>query len=238
MSNSSPTQLSLNVLLQDEATFANYIAGQKDALLVRALKEASHLKGEKNIVIWSESEKGSGLSHLMQACCHSAHQNSYTAQYLPLPEIKSYDPAGIFEGLDELNVVCLDGLETVVGSLEWETSLFNLFNGLRERGGALLVAMHGSPSAVSFTLPDFRSRILGSVIYRLQGLNDEEKCQALIVLASRRGLEMSDDVARYICVRSSRNFSHLHGHLINLDKASLQQQRKLTIPFVKQVLGW
>jgi DnaA family protein len=51
-------------------------------------------------------------------------------------------------------------------------------------------------------------------------------------------MELPDDVARYILHRGPRQLSELCRSLDTLDRASLSAQRKLTIPFVKQALGW
>jgi DnaA family protein len=49
---------------------------------------------------------------------------------------------------------------------------------------------------------------------------------------------MSDDVAGFIMRRAPRRLGQLLGILDKLDENSLQAQRRLTIPFVKSVMGW
>jgi len=49
---------------------------------------------------------------------------------------------------------------------------------------------------------------------------------------------LGDEVARYILHRGPRRLDALFDLLARLDRASLSAQRKLTIPFVKQALGW
>ncbi|MOA27048.1 DnaA regulatory inactivator Hda [compost metagenome] len=56
--------------------------------------------------------------------------------------------------------------------------------------------------------------------------------------ASRRGLHLTDEVGRFILTRGSRSMNSLFDLLEQLDHASLQAQRKLTIPFLKETLGW
>ena len=55
---------------------------------------------------------------------------------------------------------------------------------------------------------------------------------------SRRGLHLTDEVGRFILTRGARSMSALFDLLEQLDQASLQAQRKLTIPFLKETLGW
>ena len=61
---------------------------------------------------------------------------------------------------------------------------------------------------------------------------------ALQLRAKGRGMEMSDEVAKFILSRAPRDTNDLFHLLDHLDDASLQQQRKLTIPFVKDVLSF
>jgi len=45
-------------------------------------------------------------------------------------------------------------------------------------------------------------------------------------------------VAAFILQRSSRDMLSLQQVLQRLDQQSLSQQRLITLPFVKQVMGW
>ncbi len=77
-----------------------------------------------------------------------------------------------------------------------------------------------------------------ALIFQLHGLSDEDKLRALQLRASRRGLHLTDEVGRFILNRGSRSMNSLFDLLEQLDRASLQAQRKLTIPFLKETLGW
>ena len=65
-----------------------------------------------------------------------------------------------------------------------------------------------------------------------------DKLRALQLRASRRGLHLTDEVGHFILTRGTRSMSALFELLEQLDQASLQAQRKLTIPFLKETLGW
>jgi DnaA family protein len=54
--------------------------------------------------------------------------------------------------------------------------------------------------------------------------------------ASRRGLDLSDEAAVYLLHRVPRDLHSLFGVLDQLDDASLAAQRRLTIPFLREVL--
>ena len=233
----TPIQLPLGVRLRDDATFANYYPGANPVALgyVERLCEADAGWAENLIYLWGAP--GVGRSHLLQAACLRFEQRGEQAVYLPLAELAEHGPS-LLEGLEQCALVCLDDLQAVVGRADWEEALFHLFNRLRDAGCCLLLAADAAPRELGVELADLRSRLSLALVFQLQLLSDEDKLRALQLRASRRGLQLPDDVARFILTRGSRSMSDLFALLERLDQASLQAQRKLTIPFLKEVLGW
>ncbi|MCV6537087.1 DnaA regulatory inactivator Hda, partial [Pseudomonas aeruginosa] len=155
----------------------------------------------------------------------------------PMADLVQYGPE-IFDDLEQCELVCIDDLDVLVGKREWEEGLFHLFNRLRDTGRRLLLAASKSPRELQVKLPDLKSRLTMALIFQLHGLSDEDKLRALQLRASRRGLHLTDEVGRFILNRGSRSMNSLFDLLEQLDRASLQAQRKLTIPFLKETLGW
>ncbi len=232
-----PVQLPLGVRLRDDATFANYYPGANAAALgyVERLCEAEAGWTESLIYLWGS--EGVGRSHLLQAACLRFEQRGEQAVYLPLAEVADYGPE-LLDGLDQAELVCLDDLDAVAGRVDWEEALFHLFNRLRDAGRRLLLAATASPRELPVALPDLQSRLTLALVFQLHALSDEDKLRALQLRASRRGLHLTDEVGRFILTRGERSMSALFELLERLDQASLQAQRKLTIPFLKETLGW
>jgi len=88
----------------------------------------------------------------------------------------------------------------------------------------------------SISLPDLQSRLARLVTYQVQALGEDERILALQLRARHRGLDLPDDTARYLLSRSRRDMASLYGLLDKLDLEALRAQRRLTIPFVKEVL--
>ena len=232
-----PIQLPLGVRLRDDATFANYYPGANAAALgyVERLCEADAGWTESLIYLWGG--EGVGCSHLLQAACLRFEQLGEPAVYLPLREVADYGPE-LLDNLEQFELVCLDDLEAVAGRQDWEEALFHLSNRLRDSGRRLLLAANCSPRELPIGLADLQSRLTLALVFQLQSLSDEDKLRALQLRASRRGLQLSDEVGRFILTRGTRSMSALFELLERLDQASLQAQRKLTIPFLKATLGW
>jgi DnaA family protein len=228
----SLTQLTLGIGLHDEATFANFYPG-KNAPIIAALKNT--VTGADHNPIFLCSRRGQGLSHLLQACCHYAHQHQLRSLYFPLANFTTYTPE-IFTGFEQLDLVCIDDLHVIAGDKAWEEALFHLYNSVKDAQGKLIFAAHDVPKAIHLRLPDLVSRLTWGMVYQLKPLRDDEKLIVLQMRAERRGIKMSDEVGKFILNHCPRHMSTLFAALNALDKASLSLQRKLTIPFVKDVL--
>ncbi|MDE3736073.1 MULTISPECIES: DnaA regulatory inactivator Hda [Pseudomonas] len=233
----TPIQLPLSVRLRDDATFANFYPGANAAALgyVERLCEPDAGWTESLIYLWGG--EGAGRSHLLQAACLRFEQRDEQAIYLPMDELVHYGPE-VFDNLEQCELVCLDDLHALAGRPEWEEGLFHLFNRLRDAGRKLLLSASKSPRELGIKLPDLKSRLTLALVFQLHALSDEDKLRALQLRASRRGLHLTDEVGRFILTRGPRSMNLLFDLLDILDQASLQAQRKLTIPFLKEIFGW
>ena len=70
----------------------------------------------------------------------------------------------------------------------------------------------------------------------LRSLDEPGVLAALACRARGRGLELPDETAQFLLRRFPRDLPTLFSLLDTLDTASLVEQRRLTVPFVKSVL--
>ena len=144
----------------------------------------------------------------------------------------------VLAGASALRLLCVDDVQSVVGGSDWERALFNSYNLAQQAGCTMLFTATLPPRSLGVALPDLESRLAAAVVFQLPEPDDGEKAQILRFRAERRGLSLSDETTRYIVTRAPRDLEALLGILERLDEASLEQQRALSTPFVKQVLGW
>ncbi|MBR9828802.1 MAG: DnaA regulatory inactivator Hda [Oceanospirillales bacterium] len=227
-------QLPLGISLRDDARFENFVRG-RNGLVCAALEKAASGFGEQYLFLWGHA--GTGCSHLLQSCCHASDPVRRSAVYLPLAELKSCGPQ-LLENFDQLDLVCIDNLEQIAGDAEWEEAVFHLYNRMRANGHVLILAASLPPAKLGIKLADLESRLNWGMVFQLQALDDDTKVVALKARAHARGLQLGDDVIRYLMHHGSRNMAHLLVTLDELDVASLSAQRKITVPFVKQVMNW
>lgn len=225
------TQLTLDLQLKDSYTFENFITGENQLLI--DLLQTQRQEAEKQVYIWGQHN--SGKTHILQALCQHLSLLKLSVSYLPLQQLIDYSP-DVFQGQEEMDICCIDDVQLLQGKADWQESLFDLINRIREKNKRLIVTACQPPNEINLELKDLVSRLHWGPVFRLIELSDEEKCQAMQQRAQARGFELADNVANYLLNNFNRDIADLYEMLDKLDKAQLQQHRALTIPFVKSVL--
>lgn len=226
-------QLPLGIVLPDSATLANFLGDIGDEISASLKRHIEHRIFGPFFV---HGGRDSGKTHLLQAACHYAADLQLSPVYLSFATTEALRPESL-AGLENLDLIAIDDLQAIAGVRQWEHALFHLMNNARDRATILIIAATDTPEALALRLPDLRSRLDAGLIYRLRRLDDDTKLRALQLRAEGRGMELSDEVGRYLLSRYPRGLGKLFELLQRLDEASMIEQRRLTIPFVRQVLS-
>ena len=234
-------QLPLSIRLRDSSVFASYFTGRNQSV-VDALLALDTTRAESNqtgarapTCIWLHGAASIGKTHLLQALCARAGLEGRTSAYVPLAEVLSSGEE-LLSGYGQLALVCLDDGEVIAGRDGWERALFRLHRELDEHGGRLIVAGSAPPAALGFRLPDLASRLNGGLVLTLHALDEPEQIAALQLRAQLRGFELPAETAQFLMRRLPRDMASLCAFLDQLDEASLIAQRRLTVPFVREVM--
>lgn len=227
-------QLSLPIHNLDDDTFDNFY-GNNNLLLLSSLHKNFQQLQQPFFYIWGE--QGYGKSHLLKATSNYFLNQGRNSIYVPLGKYAHFSTE-VLDNLEQQDVICLDDLQSVLGEYAWELAIFDLFNRVKEKADVLLIiSANQSPTSLKIKLPDLASRLLWGEIYQLNSLDEEQKIRALQQNAIQLGIELPEDTAQFLIRRLDRDMNTLFSTLNKLDKASLQAQRKLTIPFVKETLA-
>ena len=204
-------------------TFERFAVGDNGELVHR-LK--AHWRGAENT--WLFGAAGLGKTHLLLASC----QHHPDSAYIPAAD---FSPAAL-DGYARFRLVAIDDVPCWLGDRRSEVALFDFYNRLRAAGARLVTSADRSPRECTFALPDLKSRLCAAACYRVAPLADHDKARLLRAAASERGLVFGDEVVRYLLSHVGRGQGELLGMLDRLDGSSLAAQRRITIPFVKEVL--
>ncbi|WP_171040717.1 DnaA inactivator Hda [Pseudoalteromonas phenolica] len=229
-----PMQMALPVTLPDDETFSAYFGGE-ESLEVNHLKATLENRNEDFHFTYLCGLADSGKSHLLYATCIAAQELGLSTMLLSLREVISFGPE-VLDGLESLDVLCIDDVHLVAGVDVWEKALFNFFNRFNEKGKCLVVTADLLPDMLHINLPDLESRLKWGTTFQIRSMSDDDKAEALVKRANMRGLELTDECARFLLTRLSRDMRTLLDILDRLDHASMAAQRKLTIPFIKATL--
>lgn len=227
-------QLALTIHLQEQHSLSDFYWAEN--ILLRQLLDkafsASPLPPEERLFyIWGAT--GSGKSHLLQGCCHGKESSIY----LPLTSLRE-SSIDCLEGLEAQYLIAIDDVEAISTQTEWQEAIFHLYNKVREGGNTiLLVSGKNPPQTLNLSLEDLRSRLTWGMVIHLKELPDPLKIEVLCTQAKKRGFILSKQVALFLLNHCERDMQYLYTVLNKLDHASLAAQRKITIPFVKSVLG-
>ena len=179
---------------------------------------------------------GSGKTHLLLATCAAVDALGGRCDYLSLARVRGRARAA-FEGLECTGLLALDDVDAIAGNREDEIALFDLHNRARDAGSGLIYAARDVPAALPLVLPDLRSRLVQCTLLGLRMLDDVGRAEVLRQRAAARGLQFDEAALDWLLRRHSRDLSDLGMLFERLDQASLAAQRRLTVPFLRQVLG-
>ncbi len=180
--------------------------------------------------VWVHGPAGAGKTHLAQASI--AEGGGF---YLSLSDAQL--TPDVLDGLEQFTRVVLDDVSAVIGVAEWERALFALWNGCLDQGSCMWVFSAEPVADLPWVIPDLRSRAAQLPQFALHPLDDGHLRGLLRRRADVLGLHLGDEVIAYVMRRHGRSTKQLVGLLDQIERASLRDQRVVTVPFVRQLLG-
>jgi DnaA-homolog protein len=241
MANRPPPEMPVDDNLGPQLPLA--LRAPPDQQLERYLRAPAGLLGQLQALasgdtvdaVYLQGAASTGKTHLVVGCCSLATKLGRQASYLALANVRGHlREAG--EGLDA-DLVAFDDVDAIAGNREDEVALFDLHNRLRDAGRSVLYAASAAPDALPLVLPDLRSRMAQCTRWTLPVLDDDARAELLRQRAATRGLDFDEAALDWMLRRCSRDLGSLTALFDRLDRASLVAQRRLTVPFLRQVLG-
>lgn len=238
-----PEQFTLRLDLPQSQTFDNFVAGANGEVVAHLERpwpvtddNAAQFDG-----VWIYGPGSSGRSHLLRAALLRAHEQGLMAIYVGC---KDFPPgsASLIRALEHATshgqVVALDDLDRLPDTMQFQQLVFAIAQRLLLEGGRLLVGHHRPAHEAHFALQDLASRLRSLHHFQLKPLADVDKARLLRARANARGYVLGQAVIDYWLARGPRDLARLLEDLDRLDQASLSRLRKVTVPLLKEVLGY
>jgi len=220
-------QLVLDLGADPAHSLSSFEVGQNAEAVALLGQFADRSAREHFAYLWGN--EGVGKSHLLKALASAGSEaDQLRARYISPFSIESefvYSP--------EVDLYLLDDCEKL--SPLAQIDAFALFNEIRANS-AYMVCSGAVAPAVLPVREDLRTRMGWGLIYQVHGLTDDEKAAALAAAASARGLTLSPGVIPYLLSHFQRDMRSLSTVLDSLDQYSLQTQRPITLPLLREWL--
>lgn len=226
-------QLPLALRWPAHQRFESFVEGDNGAGIDLLRRAAS---GDEIDRVFLSGAIGSGKTHLLIAACAEAVAAERSAQYLDLSRVGG-ELASTIRRFGGSDVLAIDNIDAIAGFAEAEHALFDLHNRCRAEGSTLLFAANESPHALNLGLPDLVSRLAACTQWQIRVLDEAERRRVIHALAAGRGLEMDEAVLDWLFTRKARDLGTLVALLDRIDKAALSAQRRVTVPFLRQLFA-
>jgi DnaA family protein len=202
--------------------------------LFASLRSQAKNQGEALLGIWGDAD--SGKTHLINAVSGYSREIDQSLFLYNGHDLKHIDPDQLGE-LPPGQMIAIDNMDELCGIMAWERYLYRLINLCRDNKQRLLFSSKTRPADLICLLEDLKSRLCWGLLFQLPIVSDESLGWIIKFRAQLLGLTLSDDVVRYLLTRYSRQLGAQLKLLSRLDRASLANQRRITIPMIKQVLS-
>jgi DnaA family protein len=203
---------------------------------VSALQGVTAVANGGDAWLYLHGPAGTGKSHLLIGACRAVIDANRPARYVSLTQLPA-PRADAIAAVDAEGLLAIDDVQAIAGERGAERALFDLYNRAKAADGRMLFAAGASPAELGVTLPDLVSRLAMCTQCALRPLDDAGRRAMLRVLAGRLGLRLDDEVLDWWFARQPRDPASLVALLQRADRASLAAQRRITIPFLRELLG-
>lgn len=196
-------------------TLANFLPGP-NAEALAAVRGHDGRGADPVLYLWGEP--GCGKSHLLQA---------WAAQHA----------AGFELEIEADGVIQPRAIDDVEGlDAEAQVKLFALLNLAREQAVPVLVSGAQPPMQLGLRA-DLATRLAQGLVLRLLPLSDADKAQAIAIRAEALGLNLPEEVTRYLISHCQRDLPSLLATVDALDAYSLSRKRAASVPLLKEMLA-
>ena len=219
-------QLGLPISLNTSMLLESFVANKE---LLRLINQLFVDENSSEVFIYGAS--GQGKTHVLQGAVLKALELDKNAIYIDCSE--SF-PEHILDFIDQINFISFDNVHLI--SSKNQEIFFDSYNQARQSQILILVSADSLPSDLE-VMKDIKTRLSLAAVYKLEELNDELIMRVIDSQMSQRNLSINSGVYEYLFKNYSRDLKLLLATLNDLDKASLQAKKAISITFVRKFLN-
>ena len=230
-------QLPLNMGLAETISFDTFVSADMPTELAVARFQTMLRKGVAE-AIYLQGPPGVGKTHLMQAACRLMSEQHHQSVYLPLADPQLPLIADVLQGLEKTHLICLDDVESVIGQPDWDQAVCDLLTRAQSLGHCVVLSGQAQLSDWPTHHHKLSQALMSVLPMHLPALSDPKLLvRALQKHALKLGFELPKEVGNFMVRAFSPQMRELMSALKVLEQASAIEKRRMTLPFVKQVLN-
>jgi DnaA family protein len=219
-------QLGLPISLNSSMLLENFVANEELLRLINQL-----FLNQKSSELYIYGASGSGKTHVLQGAVLKSLADDKNALYIDCSDSL---PEHLVEFIDQISLISFDNVHLI--AKENEEIFFDLFNRARQSEVNILVSGDSLPVELR-VMKDIKTRLSLTAVFKLEELNDELTVMVIDSQMIERNLKIDPKVYKYLFKNVSRDLKKLLSTLDDLDQASLQSKKPISIPFVREFLN-
>jgi chromosomal replication initiator protein len=136
-----------------------------------------------------------------------------------------------------VNVLILDDLQFLAGKRATQIEMLHTVDTLLRDGRQLVFAADRPPIELSDFMPELITRLTAGMVCRIESPDYATRLGIVSYLSCRLGIDLPDDVQRFVATRLTGHARELSGAICRLQATSEATRQKISIPLAEEALG-
>ena len=227
--------------------FENFVVAPNNRLAHAACVAVSDAPGAAYNPLFVHGTVGLGKSHLLQAACHRLleRQKDSDVLYLSSESFVNQYIAAVERGevaefrhrFRHLGVLVIDDIHFLADKERSQEEFFHTFNALYQAQRQVILSSDSPPQDIPRLEERLASRFKWGLVARIEKPCFETRVAIVVKKARPRGLEMPDEVARYIARVIDTNVRELEGAVVRVAAQVTLSGQPVTLELAREVLA-
>ena len=240
---------SVKANLNSKYNFDTFVVGSNNKFAHSAALAVAESPGEVYNPLFLYGGAGLGKTHLMHSIGHFIleqnpemkvlYVNSETFTNEVIESIRSGNAASMTnlrEKYRTIDVLLLDDVQFIIGKESTQEEFFHTFNALHTAGKQIILSSDKPPKEMEILDERFRSRFEWGLIADIQAPDYETRMAILKKNISNYGIEIDEEILKYIATNIKSNIRELEGALRKVMASSKLNNKELSMDVAEDAL--
>jgi len=238
---------SVPLQLNRDHIFEHFVVGPGNRLAHAASMAVAESPGKTYNPLFIHGKVGLGKTHLLQAICHETNQRGTCANtlYISCETFMNHYIEAVEHGLmndfryryREVDMLVIDDIQFLGERERSQEEFFHTFNTLHQAQKQIILSADCSPAEIPSLENRLVSRFNSGLVASIDMPCLETRMAIISKKARLRGIEVADDVVKFVAERIESNIRDLEGALIKLDAISQTRDGRISLELAQEVLG-